>query len=308
MAISEAKLEANRRNSRLSTGPTTSKGKERSSRNAVTHGLRAENLIMVDEDPQELADRKEAWTASMLPRDDVEQSAVNDAVDYAWLRDRARRAQAARIAANITNAGVEEAKRESDEALRLGQKLFSDNNGPLAAYPHQDAELAYGSKRVSESKLVDDPEDPQRLVLHLQATASGCQWMLDQWSGLGDDPRGKASTGSRPTKLKAIRLLGRSIPSRRPMIRMCSWSFSPARRWRASPSPSFRRSGTSCANTKGSPTPDAWWGGVSIGSRPRVSRLAHARSAIWSMDRSISSSVRRRRSRPRPKCIAAAPR
>ena len=208
MVVSEAKREANRRNAARSTGPKSAAGKQRSSRNAVTHGLRAENLIMVDEDPQELADRKEAWTASILPRDDVEQSAVNDAVDHAWLRDRARRAQAARIAANIANAGVDEAKRESDEALRLGQKLFSDNNGPLAAYPHRDAETAYGSKRVSESKLVDDPEDPQRLVLHLQATASGCQWMLDQWSDLGTT-LAKGLNWQSADKLKAVRLLGR---------------------------------------------------------------------------------------------------
>jgi hypothetical protein len=38
---------------------------------------------------------------------------------------------------------------------------------------------------VSESEILDgDPEDPQRLVLHLQATAGGCQWMLDRRSEL----------------------------------------------------------------------------------------------------------------------------
>ena len=208
MAVSEAKLEANRRNAARSTGPKTDAGKQRSSRNAVTHGLRAENLIMVDEDPQELADRKEAWTASILPRDDVEQNAVSDAVDHAWLRDRARRAQAARIAANIANAGVEEAKRESDEVLRLGQKLFSDNRGPLAAYPHVDIEKDHSNKRVSHSELVDDPEDPQRLVLHLQATAGGCQWMIDQWSDMGST-LAKGLNWQSADKLKAVRLLGR---------------------------------------------------------------------------------------------------
>src|SRR5580658_495496 len=123
MAISEAKLEANRRNATRSTGPRTGRGKKVSSLNAVTHGLRAENLIMLDEDPQALADRKEAWSASILPQDEVEQSAVDDAVEHAWMRDRARRAQANRLAANIANAGALEATREADEVLRLGQKL-----------------------------------------------------------------------------------------------------------------------------------------------------------------------------------------
>jgi len=41
MAVSEAKLEANRRNSQKSTGPKTEAGKSRSKLNAVTHGMRA---------------------------------------------------------------------------------------------------------------------------------------------------------------------------------------------------------------------------------------------------------------------------
>ena len=136
MVVSAAKLEANRRNAQKSTGPRTEEGKKRSSLNAVTLGLRAETLVLLDEDPQGLADRKEAWRASLLPQDDVERNAVDDAVEYGWLRDRARRAQAARLATHIANAGVDQAKREADEALRLGHKLFSDNRGPLAAYPH----------------------------------------------------------------------------------------------------------------------------------------------------------------------------
>jgi hypothetical protein len=71
-----------------------------------------------------------------LPRGAAEQRIVDDAVEYSWLRDRDRRTQEARLATNIVNAGVDEAIREADEGLRLGQMLFSDNRGPLANYPH----------------------------------------------------------------------------------------------------------------------------------------------------------------------------
>ncbi len=67
MAVSEAKLEANRRNAKLSSGPRTAEGKRRSSQNAVTHGLRAETLVLLDEDPQVLDDRREAWAPAFCP-------------------------------------------------------------------------------------------------------------------------------------------------------------------------------------------------------------------------------------------------
>ena len=91
---------------------------------------------MLDEDPQELDDRRAAWRACFSPRDEVELSVVDDAVEYSWMQDRARRAQAARLATNIANAGNDQAIREADEVLRLGQKLFADRRGPLADYPH----------------------------------------------------------------------------------------------------------------------------------------------------------------------------
>ena len=108
--------------------------------NAVKHGMRAATLVLLDEDADALAERRADWAAGLMPRGAAEQQIVDDAVEYSWLRDRARRAQEARLAANIVNAGVDEAIREADEVLRLGQKLFSDQRGPLANYPHYDRE------------------------------------------------------------------------------------------------------------------------------------------------------------------------
>ena len=92
MAISAAKLEANRRNAKKSTGPRTDEGKECSKFNALKHGLRAETLVLPDEDPQDLEDRRAAWTASLAPLSELEQRAVDDAVIYSWRQDRARQA------------------------------------------------------------------------------------------------------------------------------------------------------------------------------------------------------------------------
>ena len=43
---SEKKIEANRRNSVRSTGPTTDKGKTAASRNAIKHGLLAREVVI----------------------------------------------------------------------------------------------------------------------------------------------------------------------------------------------------------------------------------------------------------------------
>ena len=124
MAISEAKLEANRRNAMRSCGPRTPSGKDRSKLNAVKHGMRAATLVLLDEDPQALEDRRNAWRACLLPGDDVEQRLVEDAVVSTWQQDRARRAQAKRINANFTNYGVDQGQTQAKEVEDLGRRLF----------------------------------------------------------------------------------------------------------------------------------------------------------------------------------------
>lgn len=61
-------IEANRRNARNSTGPTTSQGKQRSRCNAVRHGLTAETVIARLED----ADDYEAFQAAVISDYDAE--------------------------------------------------------------------------------------------------------------------------------------------------------------------------------------------------------------------------------------------
>ena len=48
-----SQIEANRRNALRSTGPKTKAGKRRSRRNALRHGLTAETVIEVLEDPED---------------------------------------------------------------------------------------------------------------------------------------------------------------------------------------------------------------------------------------------------------------
>ena len=52
--------------------PEAQAGKDRSRFNALDHGCRAESLILPGEDPQALEERQAAWSACLLPQDEIE--------------------------------------------------------------------------------------------------------------------------------------------------------------------------------------------------------------------------------------------
>src|ERR1700739_3408644 len=85
------KIEANRRNARLSTGPVTEEGKTRSRQNAVRHGLTAETVIDALEDAEDYAAFELAVTADYDAQSAVERELVLGRETLLW---RLRRATA----------------------------------------------------------------------------------------------------------------------------------------------------------------------------------------------------------------------
>ena len=84
-------IEANRRNARLSTGPVTQEGKDKSRRNALRHGLTAETVIPALEDAEDYAGFEMAVTADFAPQSAVERELVLRLASLLW---RLRRATA----------------------------------------------------------------------------------------------------------------------------------------------------------------------------------------------------------------------
>jgi hypothetical protein len=84
-------IEANRRNARLSTGPTTEEGKRKSRRNAVRHGLTAETVIDALEDAADYAAFEVAVTSDYDASTAVERELVLRLASLLW---RLRRATA----------------------------------------------------------------------------------------------------------------------------------------------------------------------------------------------------------------------
>ncbi len=206
-STSSARIEANRRNAQKSTGPRTQAGKDRSRFNALKHGMRAEIPILPGEDENILKRRLDSWTATLEPRDDVERYLVERAVNVSWQLDRADRAWAARMTADLLSAGAGQADAQADEVVLLGRRLFWDPRGPLCLYPHYEASLG-DPVRASWSPQVVDPNEPASIVNRLESSVLGCAWLLDRWGELGALLEDEL-LWQPPDRFKAVRLLGR---------------------------------------------------------------------------------------------------
>src|SRR5436309_13376095 len=77
-------IEANRRNARRSTGPTTQEGKLRSRRNAVRHGLTAETVIGELEDAEDYRAFEAAVIADYDAQSAVERELVLRLASLLW--------------------------------------------------------------------------------------------------------------------------------------------------------------------------------------------------------------------------------
>ena len=82
-------IEANRRNARKSTGPTTEEGKQRSRCNAVRHGLTAETVIGALEDAEDYKAFEAAITADYDAQSAVERELVLRLASLLWRLRRA---------------------------------------------------------------------------------------------------------------------------------------------------------------------------------------------------------------------------
>jgi hypothetical protein len=177
---STRRAEANLRNSASSTGPRTLRGRSRAKLNAVTHGLTAETLILPGEDPRAFQRRLENWTAALEPANPFEHDLVRQVVTLSWRLDRADRVQDALIADSLGTIPAEEDKRRREEVEDLGRRLLPPPRVPnfvrrFGVWADLDR-LAHRGP--------DDPDDPPRLLLRLEATADGCRWLLDRWAEL----------------------------------------------------------------------------------------------------------------------------
>src|SRR5438552_1606193 len=87
-------LQANRANAQRSTGPRTSEGKTKSSRNALKHGLYAEQLLQPFESQEEFEEHAAGFRDEYQPSTPTQHTLVNQLIWSSWLLSRFRTLEA----------------------------------------------------------------------------------------------------------------------------------------------------------------------------------------------------------------------
>jgi len=147
--ISSARLKANRRNARKSTGPKSDEGKARARLNAWVHGLRAAVDNSTPEELEQINRRKGEWSSAFPACSSYERWMVHQLVTFSVRIDRCQDKQRDQHEKDKHRADPDwwEAERVA-EVEELGKRLASD---------------------------------PAAVAARLRTSRQGIDWLLDRW-------------------------------------------------------------------------------------------------------------------------------
>jgi hypothetical protein len=87
-SVTEERRATNRANSLHSTGPRTESGKQRSSQNALSHGLTARTAVLPNEDPDAYQRHVQQFLDDCKPANSIETQLVHEIANTAWRLNR----------------------------------------------------------------------------------------------------------------------------------------------------------------------------------------------------------------------------
>lgn len=144
--MTAAKLEANRRNAQLSTGPRSTKGRARSATNATTHGILSRCAVLQGEDGAMMDSLRDSLEQELQPATAVERMLTDHVVACMWRLRRVYAMETALVAERVHDAqriarigeyGEESVEREAviqQRALGLAFQRASDHFERLSRY------------------------------------------------------------------------------------------------------------------------------------------------------------------------------
>jgi hypothetical protein len=172
--VSNLKSETARANGAKSRGPTTAEGKEKSSRNAIKHGLTAGtgNILLDCEDPQEFDESLDKLLSIHEPATPAEVDVLEEMVAARW---RIRRMWT--IETNLLNVEVlaQQSKSDSPEPgvpLAMAFRALADDSRSLALASRYEARLqrlydrAYKTLReLQQARKSEPPAQPHTMIV-----------------------------------------------------------------------------------------------------------------------------------------------
>jgi hypothetical protein len=165
--VSERRLLANRQNALRSTGPKTMRGKRTVSRNAITHGILAREVVITAGDGEESQEEFDALIEDLengyQPVGAVEELHVQIIATALWRKARVLRAENGEIRRQLDTAAGNRALRNSDKgnfalaSQEMGSRLYNPENQTDQKISTMDrwtaAQVAQSSARESQSGL-----------------------------------------------------------------------------------------------------------------------------------------------------------
>ena len=100
------RTEINRENAQHSTGPKSDEGKQKSSQNALRHGLTAQTVVMPGEDQDAYQQHVKSFIDDLQPAGAIEANLVQSLADCSWRLNRIAALESNLLAIIETNGGT----------------------------------------------------------------------------------------------------------------------------------------------------------------------------------------------------------
>ncbi len=145
----EAQIKANQENAKKSTGPTSTEGKQRSSMNAITHGIFSKIHTLPGEDQEFFKVITDQIYEAYKPQDAMEIMLVERIIEAYLKQVRLRAAEAAHIRINMTEERLTERLNIALEVPYLERFTFNDLS------PEKEEHYQFFLKVIEEFKIYD---------------------------------------------------------------------------------------------------------------------------------------------------------
>ena len=135
-----AQQQANKENAQHSTGPRTEEGKQRTSQNALKHGLYANDPLIRGEDPDDFYAHGAELDNQLRPANAVEEDLVEQIIDITWSLKRCARIESAVINELYDTVAEQPQNQGKDPDQLLGKALA--HNDALSRHSRRETRLA----------------------------------------------------------------------------------------------------------------------------------------------------------------------